>query len=228
MKNNLTLLYVEDDKVIRENFTQIFEVYFNTVLTTDNGNHALELYKENTIDVAILDISIPGLNGLSLAEKIRRVDEDILLFIISAHSDEKKLLKAINLKLFGYLVKPVTHQRLYENIQKILNSFTKEINVSLPYHYYWDKSKMQLLYKKEIVSLTKNEIKILKLLIQNRNTYFNASEIYEKLRDETILEDASSQNITQLISRLKKKLLKVSGSSDFFIENCYGLGYRIT
>jgi len=71
MKNEATLLYAEDEDIIRESFTEIFSKYFKNVITSDNGTDALKLYQDNNVDIAILDITMPGIDGLSLATKIR-------------------------------------------------------------------------------------------------------------------------------------------------------------
>ncbi|MEA2111110.1 MAG: response regulator [Campylobacterota bacterium] len=228
MTDKLTLLYVEDDEVVRENFKQIFEVYFDKVLVSDNGNDALEIYNQNHIDVAILDISIPGMNGLSLASKIREKDDDITLFIISAHSDQEKLLQAVNLRLFGYLVKPVTHKKIDESLQKIIKSVLPKTLVELSENFFWSTLSYQLLYKNETIKLTKNESKIVHFLINNKNIYFTACDIQNNLFNTNESTDHHCNNVVQILSRFKKKILKYYSADNFFIENCYGSGYRIT
>jgi len=227
MRNGLTLLYVEDDQVVRENFTEILETYFEKVITTDNGNRALELYEKNTVDVAILDISIPGMNGLNVAAKIRESDDETILLIISAHSDKDKLLKAVNLGLFGYLVKPVTHKQLDESMQKILKSIPESSLLNLQKNYFWNSKDSLLLHKDEDIKLTKNETKIIQTLIENKNKYLTACDIQENIFNAKDASDTTCNNVVQLISRLRKKIFKRFDSEDYFIENCYGAGYKI-
>ncbi len=227
MRNDLTLLYVEDDQVVRENFTEILETYFDRVITTDNGNKALELYKKNSVDVAILDISIPGMNGLNVAAKIREKDDETIILIISAHSDKDKLLKAVNLGLFGYLVKPVTHTQLDESLQKIIKSLPESSLLNLSKGYFWNSKDSLLIYKNEEIKLTKYEIKTIHLLIENRNKYLTACDIQESIFTQKDSSDTACNNVVQLISRLRKKIFKRFDTEDYFIENCYGAGYKI-
>ncbi len=227
MRNDLTLLYVEDDQVVRENFTEILETYFDRVLTTDNGNEALELYEKNSVDVAILDISIPGMNGLNVAAKIRESDDETILLIISAHSDKDKLLKAVNLGLFGYLVKPVTHKQLDQSMQNIIKSIPKTSLLDLSKNYFWNARDTLLFYKNEDIKLTKNETKIIQTLLQNKNKYLTACDIQESLFSQRDSLDTACNNIVQLISRLRKKIFKRFNTEEYFIENCYGTGYKI-
>ena len=227
MIDELTLLYVEDDIVVRENFIQIFELYFSKVLTADNGRDALRLYDENHIDVAILDISIPEINGLNVASKIREKDEEIIILIITAYSDKEKLLKAINLGLFGYLVKPVTHAVIDKSLQKIIKGLSKKSLLSISKECYWNNRKKQLLYKNQNIKLTKNEVNIIQLLIDNKNHFLDATTIQDEIFMQKDLLVNNSNNVVQIISRLKKKMFKIYNTDDFFIENCYGVGYKI-
>ncbi len=229
MRNKLTLLYVEDDKIVRENFSEILETYFDRVITTDNGDEAFELYKNNNIDVAILDISIPGMNGLTLASKIRECDDDneTIILIISAHSDKEKLLKAVNLGLVGYLVKPVTHTQLDESVQKIIKSIPETSFLNLSKNYFWHTKDNLLFYNEKEVKLTKNERKIIQILLKNKNKYLSACNIHEDIFNQKDSADTTCNNVVQLISRLKKKVYKIYDTNEFFIENCYGTGYKI-
>jgi len=227
MNNNFTLLYVEDDKVIQENFIAIFKHYFKNIITTDNGNKALELYEKNDIDVAILDISIHGMNGLNLASKIREHDQDILILMVSAYSDKEKLLQAINLNLLGYLVKPIKSKELKEKLDLIQNTLLHKTMITLSSNYSWNINTHQLIYDNNIIDLTKNETRTIQILLEHKNDFLNSCEIHDILFLQKEPSDDICNNVTQLLSRLRKKLLKISQSEDYFIQNCYGVGYKI-
>jgi len=226
MNNALTLLYVEDDDLVRENYTEIFKTYFKTVLTTDDGNKALEIYEKNSIDVETFDSAINGINGLNVAAKIREKDEDTIILIVSAYSDKDKLLKAVNLHLFGYLVKPITHKDLDDTLQKIISQKLQITLFKLQNNFTWENNSHTLSYNGENTKLTKNEAKVVQILINSKNRYLSACEIQEELF-ENDTTDTNCNNVVQLISRMKKKFFKLYNLDDFFIENCYGNGYKI-
>ncbi|MDB2405431.1 response regulator [Arcobacteraceae bacterium] len=227
MKSDLTLLYVEDDKLVRENYTEVFESYFTTVLTTDNGKEALKIYNENKIDVGIFDISIPGINGLNLTSQIREEDENIEIIIISAYSDRDKLLKAVSLKLFTYLIKPVPHNDLITTIENLVHKKTNHENIKLANGYIWNATTKTLFYKDETIKITQKEIDIVELLFKNKNIYLSACQIQEYISNELVSGSDSCNGIIKILSRFKKKLNIQFDNDDFFIENCYGLGYKI-
>lgn len=228
MKSNLTLLYVEDDEVVRENYTTIFKCYFKNVLVAENGNDALQIYQDNKVDIGIFDISIPGINGLNLASKIRESDKDIELVIISAYSDKEKLLKAVKLKLFTYLIKPVNHNEFIDMLEEIVDQKSNHTNIILEYNYQWNPQAKALFYNDIPIKISHNEMQIVEILIKNKNNYLNACQIQEYLDDTTIPISDSCNNIVKIISRFKKKLNMKFTDDDFFIENCYGLGYKIS
>ena len=227
MKSDLTLLYVEDDAVIRDNYTSIFQSYFTNVLTTDNGNEALKIFQENEVDIGIFDISIPGINGLNLSSKIREVDENIEIVIISAYSDREKLLQAVSLKLFTYLIKPVNHTDLIKTIEDLIHKKSDATNVKLAHNYVWNIKTKTLFYKNEAIKISKKEMQIIEILFNNINTHLSACQIQDYMPDELVTDSDSCNGIVKTLSRLKKKLNKQFDNDDSFIENCYGLGYKI-
>lgn len=227
MKKDLTLLYVEDDAVVRENFAQIFKDYFSVVLTTESGDEALEIYKNNHIDVGIFDVQLKGMDGITLAGKIKELNPELIILLISAYSDAPKLLKAINLQLFGYLVKPVQLNELIHKIEEIIDTVSKENILKLSNDYSWDKTSYTLYIDSEAVKLTKKESQVIRLLLANKNNYMSACEIQAELFDKEEKKTSNCNNTVQLLSRLKKKLETISQHS-YFIENCYGVGYKIS
>ena len=225
MTNELTLLYVEDDELVRENFTEIFTRYFKNVITADNGKTALEIYKNNDINVAILDISIPAINGLHLASIIREDNKDIEIIILSEYSDKEKLLQAVNLQLFYYLIKPVKIEALSKTLNDVINKLSNNVNINLNFGYIWNTETNILSYKNKNIKTTKNEIKLIKYLYENSNTYKDSCDIARNIFDSQ--EEVSCNNIVQLISRFRKKMLDSYNKEDFFIDNIYGLGYKL-
>jgi len=228
--NNLSVLYVEDDEIVRENFTQILQRYFTIVLVADNGLSALEIYQKHHPDVAILDISIPHLSGLQLAEKIRLDNDDTQIIMLTAYADQEKLLQAVNLQLFAYLIKPVSQIKLDKTLVKLKKKIAKKKILQLAYGYHWSKEEEILYYGTEAIKLTHNEQLIIAHLCRSPGRYYNAAELADVVFDNNPgnSEDTIEYNsLVQLISRLRKKLLSKNNNAGFFIGNVYGAGYKI-
>ena len=223
----MTILYVEDDETVRESFTEILEEYFSTVIVAGDGRKALELYHQHKPDVALLDISIPYISGLHVASKIREVDETIQIIILSAYSDQEKLLKAVNLQLFAYLIKPVQHKKFDKTMKNLLKKFDEDNIILLKNNFKWHKNKKELFYKDTKIKITNNEKLIVTILADNPNQYFSTYALANEISETSYESDTITNNTIQLLSRFKKKVFAQIGNKDFFIENSYGIGYKI-
>jgi len=114
-----TILYVEDEPQIRTNIIEYLESYFGTVYAASDGAEALEMYHAHTPDVALLDINLPHIDGLSVAKEIRSLNSKIKIVMLTAHTEKEKLLKATELKLTKYLIKPISPKAFRETMQQL-------------------------------------------------------------------------------------------------------------
>lgn len=226
--NNLTLLYVEDEIQTIQSIDFFLKRLFKEVFIAQDGEEALSLFSEKKPDVVILDISIPKIDGLKVASKIRKENSEIPIIFITAHSDNDKLLKAINLQTYSYLVKPIRVDELNNIILKciksVLDKREKNPNKILADGFEWNQEKNTLFYKGIRVPLTKNEVILTEFFIKNSNKIFSIEDIIEYCFYD---EDMKNNSVIQLISRFKKKTADIINSKDFFIENIYNKGYRL-
>ncbi len=227
MKSELRLLYAEDEKVVRENFLEIFRRYFKNIEVAENGKKALELYKKDKFDIIILDGSMPQVSGFNVASTIRKLDDNIEIIMLTAFADTDKLLKAINLHLFSYLVKPVKNDELDSTLNRVIAKLSKNTKVKFNNFYSWDIEKERLYYLLNEVKLSKKEHYLVKLLVENSHKYHTSCEIQNAIMENEQENDTQCNNIIQLISRFKKKMLESYNKEHFFIDNVYGLGYKI-
>ncbi len=124
------ILFVEDEKATRENYVLYLKMLFNEVYEAKDGEEAYQLYKDKKPDIMIIDINIPKLNGLELLKKIRVNDYSTKAIMLTAHSEQKFLLKAVSLQVTRYLVKPVSRKELKEALNASLNELLKNNSTS--------------------------------------------------------------------------------------------------
>jgi len=225
---NLNLLYVEDDEEALEDIEFLLGRSFSNIYTAIDGNEGLYLFNQKDIDIVLLDINIPKINGLEVAERIRKSNEHIPIIFISAHSETQKLLSAINMGAISYIIKPFDIEELKEAILKAISIVTKNKDINqvalLNNDFYWDNYKTELTYNSININLTKNEIVIIKHLYNNKNMFYSAEELKEVI---FIKKQVEANSIVQMLSRLKNKIHKKTKSDNFFIDNIYGKGYCI-
>lgn len=223
---NLKIVYAEDDKETIEDTLYLLKKSFSEIYTAVDGVEALELYEKHRPDILLLDINMPKLTGLEVLNKIRESDEYTPIVMITAHSDTDKLINAINDGVSAYILKPFNISEVTKTIINIIDTKPKMQEVNLVSDFIWDKQNFKLLFKGEVISLTKNETSLMKYLSEHLNQFHTPQELGSVLRsDSDVVKDANS--IIQLISRFKKKIAKELNTEHFFIENVYGLGYKI-
>jgi len=103
----LTVLYVEDEPHVMEEITEILEIKIDKLYTAENGLEALEIYRNNDIDIIITDIQMPIMNGLEMIEKIREINSSIPVIITTAFNETTFFKKAIDLHVDKYITKPI-------------------------------------------------------------------------------------------------------------------------
>jgi len=114
---NLTILYVEDEEDTREHLYFYLENSFKKVFMAKNGLEGLDIYNNNKIDIIVSDIRMPIMNGLKMMEKIKKDNPNIPFLLTTAYSDQKYLLKSIELGVSGYILKPIDIEKLFEKLE---------------------------------------------------------------------------------------------------------------
>ena len=129
--SELTLLYAEDDLQSRENYAFVLEEYFSKVYLAEDGREALELYHDKKPDILLLDISMPFIDGLDVAKAVREENREIPIIILTAHSEQSKLMRALSLRLEEYLLKPIDDEKLQKVILKAINKIQNRAGASV-------------------------------------------------------------------------------------------------
>ncbi|MCK5110562.1 MAG: response regulator transcription factor [Arcobacteraceae bacterium] len=224
-KYNYKILYAEDDNEVRANYTELLKYYFTEVYEAQNGEEAYEKYLEHLPQIVILDINMPKPNGIELAKKIRKLDDNVKIIMLTAMDDKEYLLDAIKLQLCDYLVKPIQTSK-FESIllniaEQLENEDRKKNILILQGDCHWDK-KNQLLYKNDkLIKLTKKEYLLVSLLCSNKNQIFETTIILNHVWEDEIDKEYDTNTLRALISRIKNKL-----DTQIF-ESIYNVGYKI-
>ncbi len=220
----LTLLYVEDDDALRAQFVRILSAKFKEVYEAVDGLQALQKYEELSPDMMLVDINIPKIDGLEVVELVRKSDKHTPIVVLSAYSDQVKLLKAITLGLSEYLIKPVPQKKLLSLFEKMAEKYEKNNDadniILLNNGYIWKKEEKILCHNDTIIPLTKREGIFLEFMVQQVNKVVNLERITNLIWgfEENEL---SYNSLSHLLKRLRKKL------PEELIENIYGEGYKI-
>jgi len=135
---NISVLYVEDEKDVREFTTRLLGSLVKEVYSAEDGLDGLEQFRENkkSIDLIISDINMPRMDGLEMCAEIKKINKEIPIVITSAHNDPSFLKKAINVGVTTYAMKPIDLYQLVESMIKAIEPIylkrkLESLNISL-------------------------------------------------------------------------------------------------
>ncbi|MCD6174106.1 MAG: response regulator transcription factor [Sulfurimonas sp.] len=218
-----SILFVEDEKEIRDNYIKYLKRHFLNVYEAVDGEDGYQIYKNKKPDIMIVDINLPKLNGLDLVKRIRENDQNTKVIMLTAYSNTNYLLEAIELKLVKYLIKPISRDELREALDLAVLEFSKfDIKskkvLNLEDGFVWNYVSEEMLHNDMEVLFTNKEKQILKLLLLNPNIVFSYDEIIAEVWEN--LEDDKLDPLKTMIKNIRKKLPKDT------IKNIFGVGYK--
>ncbi|MCH9814053.1 MAG: response regulator transcription factor [Epsilonproteobacteria bacterium] len=215
----LKILFVEDEINISTLLNEAISDYFHTFSIAYDGEEGFEKFKKLTPDIVITDIMMPKIDGLEMAEKIKAIDENIPVIVLSAFSDKQKLLKAIDLGITKYFIKPFDPQELLDYLTFLAQKLDKQRLVCLDKHFSFDNI-TKTLYKDDLfIHTTKKEKQFIALLVEYRGEIVTHQMIKEQLWNDQTIND---ERLRTFVKRIRAKTSKT------LIKNIIGQGYSIS
>ena len=221
------ILIIEDDKSISELQKDYLEMSGYEVVCAFDGKSGFEYIKNESFDLIILDLMLPGRNGFDILREISD-SKQIPILIVSAKSDETFKIKGLNLGADDYITKPFgmgelvarvnSHIKTYEKFK--YNSKKKLLVVGA---LSIDKQDRRVYVDDNEVVLTQKEFDLLLFLAENPNRVYNKEYLFERVWGYDSLSDAST--ITVHIARIREKI-ETNPERRQYIETVWGAGYR--
>ncbi|XOB61984.1 response regulator transcription factor [Campylobacterota bacterium DY0563] len=232
MKNYSTrVLLVEDEDVARKTLSFYLNTIFDEVVVAKDGEEGASIFKNDfeenkKFDLVLTDLKMPNKDGISMIDDIREIVPNQRFIIVSAHKNEEDLLKLINLRVLGYFVKPLNIDNMMEMLKKAKEevladngSLEKTDLITLNKKYTYNTINDKLYNEETIVKLSKKELDILKVLIDNLGDVVPVTKFKELVWDDINTNDSAFRTV---MKRLKDKV-----KDDDFIISHKGYGYII-
>lgn len=217
----MDLLLVEDDIDLQKVLAQYLELSGFKVYTANHGKHGLKVFQEHHVDLCILDVMMPVLDGFALAGEIRKLDASMPVVFLTAKNQKEDRLKGLKIGADDYITKPFEAEELVLRLNNILKRVGKEevssVRIGCLHIKYGE---LLIEDGTNIFNLTPRESELLKYLIENQNSV---------VKRETILEDLWGQNdyflgrsMDVFISRLRKY---IQAEPTISLETKRGVGF---
>lgn len=220
----MNILLVEDDKNIREMVFDFLASENYNVITAIDGQTAINIFKERTFDIVLLDLMLPKAGGFEVLKYIRSVSVIPVIIATAKDSDTDKMM-GLNLGADDYITKPFSLSVLLLKIEAHFRRRQEktEAGKMISGDIVFIAGEMKVLIKSREISLTKTELKMLTFFLQNPKQILSKTQILENVFD--LEGDFVDENtIAVNIRRLREKI-EDNPAAPVYIKNIRGLGY---
>ncbi|MDR1550571.1 MAG: response regulator transcription factor [Hungatella sp.] len=220
----MKLFIIEDDIVLRTELISLLESYNYSCETSDNFKDIISEATGSNADLILLDINLPYYDGYHVCREIRKIS-DVPIMVVTSRNNDMDELMSMNLGADDFITKPYNIQILLARIGAILKRTNRINNLSeIEYKgFTLSMAKSTVYYESKEAELTKNELRILSVLMQNANSIISRDELMDELwQSDEFVDD---NTLTVNVNRLRKKLEEI-GAADL-IKTKRGQGYMI-
>lgn len=218
------LLVVDDDAHIRELVKVFLQNEGLDVLEAADGVDALSKLESEKIDMVIMDIMMPNMNGWELCEEIRKYYNDLPILMLTAKGETAQKVKGFNLGTDDYLVKPFEPAELIVRVKSILKRYHISSSQIVEVGDVWmNRNTYELMYKGENITLRLKEFDLLFKLASYPGKTFSREQLIEEIWGFDYEGDERTVDVH--IKRLRERFPEES--SAFSIRTIRGLGYRL-
>jgi len=225
MNKGARILVVDDEREIRRCLELSLEEKGYTVLAAESGEKALDLLQQRPADVAIVDLLLPGIDGIELTRSIRQ-RSTLPIIILSAIGDDKKKVEALETGADDYVTKPFSIEEVVARIRSVLRRVvgSKDVNPILSFgDLVVDFEHREVRLGDEPIKLTPMEYELLKYMAQNAGRVLTRRMLLTSVWGPGHEDD--TQSLRVLVRQLRKKIEKIPAQPCFILTDP-GVGYR--
>ena len=229
--DNAKILVADDDKEIAGAIEKLLVREGYEVIKAYNGMEALDVLVSNQVQLIVLDIMMPKLDGLSTMMKIRD-SKNIPIILLSAKSEDSDKILGLSMGADDYVTKPFNPQELVARVRSQLRRYLQlgdkdsasSASKLVVGGLCLDSEKAELSVDGELVKLTAKEFKILEFLMRNAGCVFSAEQIYERVWQETAY---SVENTVMVHIRRIREKIEINPKEPKYLKVVWGIGYKI-
>ncbi|MBL8103051.1 MAG: response regulator transcription factor [Anaerolineales bacterium] len=237
MKSNI--LVVDDEPVARQSLTDILKLEGYIVASAPNGQAAVEYIRTHNVDLLIVDLKMPGMDGLEVVQVVNQVSPETEVILLTAYGSTETAIQALRLRIHDYLLKPASPAQILSTVKKGLSrrSAKSRLNnissadsdmgqevFNLKDGTTVDLSRRQIKHKSKIEHLTPAEGRLLRILMENKGKVFSHRELVLLVQGYDTSQREAPEILRPLVSRLRHKLDQFPSLSEQVVS-VRGTGY---
>ncbi|WKZ38114.1 MAG: response regulator transcription factor [Anaerolineales bacterium] len=215
------ILVVDDEPVARQSLSDILKLEGYGVAVAPNGQAAVEHVRTHTVDLMIVDLKMPGMDGLEVVQVVNQISPETEVILLTAHGSTETAIQALRLRIHDYLLKPASPTQILASVKKGLSRHSARSRVNtivsadtedgqevytLKDGTSVDLSRRQVKYKNKTEHLTPAEGRLLRILIQNEGKVFSHRELVLLVQGYDTSQREAPEILRPLVSRLRHKL----------------------
>ena len=224
------ILLVEDEENLHEALKLNLELEGYEITSAYDGNEALKAVKDEYFDLMILDVMLPHVDGITVAETIRLSNTELPILILSAKNTSADRVLGLKKGADDYMVKPFNLEELLLRVEKLIRK-NKQLqdkeNIGETYQFGNNivdfKAQTATTFSKEMIELSKKESMLLKLLIENKNEVVTREKILQSVWGYNVYP--TTRTIDNFILSFRKYFEKDTRNPQFF-HSVRGVGYK--
>lgn len=238
MKSNI--LVVDDEPVARQSLTEILRLEGYSVTSVPNGQSAVEHVRTHPVELVIVDLRMPGMDGLEVVQVVNQVSPETEVILLTAFATTESAIQALRLRVHDYLQKPAPPSQVVNSVKKGLarrearlkaraGSATGDLDdavteISLKDGTFIDLSRRQIRKNNQLVHLTPAEGRLLRVLIENPGRVYSHRELVLLVQGYDTSQREAPEILRPLVSRLRHKLEEFPALSESIVS-VRGTGY---
>ncbi len=225
IENKYNILLADDEDNLREIIAFNLEQQGYNVLLAKNGKEALYIFmqKKNELHLALLDISMPSMNGFELCEKIKSIDKNFPVFFLTVRNDREDKIHGLKMGADDYLTKPFDLEELLLRVKKILSRYNITDKIAINKREIDFNALRVKLPNGQEYALSVKEAALLKYFIQNKNKALSRQQILNIIWEDKA-DEASYRTIDNFVV-LYRKLFEDDSKKPQFFLSIRGIGY---
>ena len=222
-----TVLIVEDEPGIAQIVRDYLQHAGFSVVTAADGNEALVRVRERRPDLLVLDLGLPGLDGLEVARQLRR-DTDLPIIMLTARVDESDRLRGLDVGADDYITKPFSPREVVARVRAVLRRVEPHGGGTGPFQradLSIDVSKMTVSRRDAVIDLTPTEFQLVAALARQPGRIFTRAQLLDAVRGTEV--ESFERAIDAHVKNIRRKL-EVDPRNPRYLLTVYGIGYKFT